>query len=176
MHEVHRPDLVDRARHCQRLRLLAHDALPRLDPEVQFQLPVNAIDALVVPAEPLHIAQVQEAQTEAPVLLVVGQPHKPVGNHRILVRQRWLVAVTGLADGEIGTGLPNARAPGFHRPSGHLSAQRWPYHFFASASLRMSALICDSAYIFFRRRFSSSSSFMREIIEASMPPYLDRQL
>jgi len=38
------------------LRLLAHDALLRFDPQTQFQLPVNAIDALVVPAESLGIS------------------------------------------------------------------------------------------------------------------------
>ena len=40
----------------------------------------------------------------------------------------------------------------------------------------MSALICASMYSFFRRRFSSSSSFIRPISDASMPPNFERHL
>jgi hypothetical protein len=35
---------------------------------------------------------------------------------------------------------------------------------------------CSSMYIFFRRRFSSSSSFIRVIMDASIPPNLARHL
>ena len=34
----------------------------------------------------------------------------------------------------------------------------------------------SSAYIFFRRLFSASSSFNRDIMDASIPPYLARHL
>jgi len=46
MHEVHRPALIDRGRHGQRQRLLAHQAVARLDPKIQFELPINPIDPL----------------------------------------------------------------------------------------------------------------------------------
>ncbi len=36
--------------------------------------------------------------------------------------------------------------------------------------------ICGADHIFLRRRFSSSSSFKRAIMEASIPPYLARHL
>jgi len=39
-----------------------------------------------------------------------------------------------------------------------------------------SALRCASAYIFFSRRFSSSSSFIRATIETSLRPNFDRHL
>src|SRR3546814_17042078 len=55
--EVHRPDLVNRLRHHQRLGLLAHQALLRLDPQVQLQLPVDAVNPLVVPAQALDVAE-----------------------------------------------------------------------------------------------------------------------
>ena len=54
--------------------------------KVQFQLPINAIHALLIPAKATHIAQVQEAQAKAPVLLVVRQMHQPVGDAFIFIR------------------------------------------------------------------------------------------
>ncbi len=71
VHEVHRPDLIDSFWHAQWLRLLTHQALPGLDAQVEFQPPVDVIHPLVVPAEALHIAQVQVAQTKAPVAVVM---------------------------------------------------------------------------------------------------------
>src|SRR3546814_14456463 len=87
-----------------------------------------------------------------------------------------LVAVAGLADLEGLAGMPDAGASAFDRGSGHLPAQRWPHHFFESASLSRSALSWASAYIFFSRRFSSSSSFIRPTMDTSMPPNLLRHL
>ena len=52
-----------------------------------------AVDVLLAQAEPFHIAQVQEAQAEAPTLLVVRQPHRPFRNRLILIRQRGRAAV-----------------------------------------------------------------------------------
>jgi len=46
-------------------RFFPHQAMPRLDAQVQFQFAVDPVDALVVPVERLHVAQVQEAQSEA---------------------------------------------------------------------------------------------------------------
>src|SRR3546814_4053250 len=83
-----------------------------------------------------------------------------------------LVAVAGLADVEGLAGMPDAGASAFDRGSGHLPAQRWPHHFFASASLSRSALSWASAYIFFSRRFSSSSPFIRPTMATFMPPNL----
>jgi len=48
----------------------------------------------------------------------------------------------------------------------HLTALRWLQYFPSMTSCRISALSFSSAYIFFRRRFSSSSSFNRFISEA----------
>ena len=41
-------------------------ALFGFDPQVQLSLTIDAIDALVVPFEALHMAQIQEAQAKAP--------------------------------------------------------------------------------------------------------------
>ena len=75
VHEVHRPDLVDGLGHRQWLGPLAHQPLLRFDPQVQFELPVNPINPLVVPAEAFDIAQVQKAQAKAPV--AIGRVKRP---------------------------------------------------------------------------------------------------
>jgi hypothetical protein len=58
----------------------------------------------------------------------------------------------------------------------HLFAIRRRYHFFARASFKISASSWTSAYIFFKRLFSSSSSLSRPIKLAFMPPNLLRYL
>src|SRR5690606_13916169 len=176
VHEVHRPDLVDRIGHRQRLGLLAHQAFPWLDPQVQLQLPVDAVDPLVIPAKALDVAQVQEAQAEAPVAIRRGQSHQPIGDPGVIVRSLGSVPVTGLTDLEGPASVSDARAPAFDRCSGHLPALRWPHHFFDNASFNRSALSWASAYIFFRRRFSSCNSLSWDTIDASMPPNLLRHL
>jgi len=52
----------------------------------------------VVPFEVLDVAQVQKAQPEAPVALVVRQPHQPISDEAVFLVQLGLVPVAGLAD------------------------------------------------------------------------------
>ena len=73
MHEVHRPDLVQGLWNCQRFWLLANHALLRPNAQIQFELAVDAVHALVIPSKSFDIAQVQEAQAKAPVAIVLGQ-------------------------------------------------------------------------------------------------------
>lgn len=72
--------------------------MARLDAQVQLELAVNPVDALVVPFEALHVAQVQEAQSKAPVALVICQPYQPVRDHAVLGIELGLVAIAGLTD------------------------------------------------------------------------------
>src|SRR3546814_9047835 len=83
---------------------------------------------LVVPAQALDVAEVQEAQAKPPIAIRRGQPHQPVGDPGILLARLGLVAVAGLADLEGLAGMPDAGASAFDRGSGHLPAQRWPHH------------------------------------------------
>jgi len=55
MHEVHRPGVVNLCRHGQRQRFFAYQAMSRLDPQVQFQLAIVPVDALVVPLNPFTL-------------------------------------------------------------------------------------------------------------------------
>jgi len=84
MHEIHRPALVDACRHGQGFWLLPDNPLSRLDPQVQFQFAIDAIHPLVIPSVALHVAQIQKAQPESPVPLVVGQTDEVVGDFNIL--------------------------------------------------------------------------------------------
>ena len=72
--------------------------MTRFDPQVQLEFAVDSVDALVVPFEASHVAQVQEAKAEAPVALVVRQPYQPVGNEVVFRIQLRFVSVAGLAN------------------------------------------------------------------------------
>src|SRR5476651_118387 len=176
VHKVHRPDLIHRRGNSQTQWPFAHEALARLDAQVQFECPVDPIDTLVVPLKALHVAQIQEAQAEAPIALIGRQTDQPVCNDFVLGIELGLVAKTRLADAKGQTSQTDRCAPLVNHPARHLAALRWRYHFFASASATISALRRSSAYIFLSRLFSSSSSFIRAISEASMPPNLARHL
>jgi hypothetical protein len=54
----------------------------------------------VIPAEAFHIAQIQEAQTKAPVPVVVGQTPKPLRYLIVLGITPSDVPIAGLADPE----------------------------------------------------------------------------
>lgn len=84
MLEIHRPYLVECRWFGQRLWPLAYQPFLRLDAQVQFQLPVNPVDTLVVPAVAFNIAQVSKAQAEALVALIRRQTNKPVCNLAVL--------------------------------------------------------------------------------------------
>ena len=84
MHEIHRPALVESLWHGQRLGLLPYDPLSRLDPQIEFEFAINAIHPLAIPSVALHVTQVQKAQPESPVALVVGQTEQVVGDFDIL--------------------------------------------------------------------------------------------
>src|SRR5690554_6417011 len=176
VHEVHRPTVVDRFRHSQWLWLFTNQALLGLNAQVQLQLPVNPINPFVIPAKSFDVPQMQKAQAKAPVPLVMGQPDQPIRDLGILAAELCPIAIAGLADAEHPASQANTDlllTDGFLR---HLTATRRLYHFFSMASLRMSAFSRSSAYIFLSRRFSSSSSFNRAIMDASMPPNLARHL
>jgi hypothetical protein len=63
--------LIDALWHCQRLGLLAHQALARFDPQIELQVLVYAVHPLVVPFEALDVAQIQVTQAKAPAAVVV---------------------------------------------------------------------------------------------------------
>ena len=73
MQKVLRPHFIACFWHGQGLRLLSDQALPGLDAQVQFQLPIDAVHLLVVPAKVLNVSQVQGAKPKPPGAVVVGQ-------------------------------------------------------------------------------------------------------
>jgi hypothetical protein len=103
MHEVHRSALVDRSRHSQWDRLLAYQAVARLDSQIQLELTVNPVNPFMVPFEVFDVAQVQKAQPKASVVLVVRQPYQPISDDAVFRVQLGLVPVAGLADAKRAT-------------------------------------------------------------------------
>ena len=130
----------------------------------------------MVPFKPFSITQEVKAQAKAPTLMRGREALQPVLNFSIFIHQRWFIKITGGTNRKYITSHSNTHAIVHFGPASQLSSPSWLYHFFAIISLAISALSRSSAYIFLRRRFSSSSSFMRCISEASMPPNLARHL
>lgn len=52
----------------------------------------------MIPTVALHIAQVQETESEAPALMGLREVKKPIRYHRVLAIEFRLVAITGLTD------------------------------------------------------------------------------
>lgn len=73
--------------------------------------------------------QIQKAQHESPIALVVGQTDQVVGDFDILCGMFCLIAKAGLVYAEYQLGQPNADAL-FYGPLRHLASARWLYHFF----------------------------------------------
>ncbi len=95
MHEIHRPHLVNRQRHCQGLGLITNKPFARLDAQVELQLLVDPIHTLVVPFEALDVTQIQIAQAKALATVVIGQFDQPIGHLLVLSTELALVSVAG---------------------------------------------------------------------------------
>ena len=124
MHEIHRPHLVQRLRHRQRLGLLTHHALLRPDPQVQFEASIDPIDPLVIPSVALHVSQVQEAQAEPPVAIVLCEADQPIGDLGVLRLQLGLVAIAAFTDPERHAGQRDRQPLLGDRSSGNLTQLR----------------------------------------------------
>jgi hypothetical protein len=126
VHEIHRPHRIHRRRHDQRLRRLPYQPLARLDAQVQLQLPVNPVHALMVPAEALHVAQVQETQPEAPSYDDCQSAAQANGNLLILRIALPLIAVARLAHAKCLAWKPDRYSPTCYCVPAHLATGRWP--------------------------------------------------
>lgn len=61
----------------------------------------------MIPGKALDVPQIQDAQLEAPVALVVGEPDQPVGNQLVLGAELCLVSIAGFADRKDVAGQPD---------------------------------------------------------------------
>lgn len=86
----------------------------------------DPIDSLVIPVKAFHVAQMQKAQPEAPVALVMGQADQPVRDLVILIRKLRQIPVAGLADTKDPAGQANTQPPHSGCLLGHLASSRWP--------------------------------------------------
>ena len=166
--------MIGHLRHRQFIRLGAFQPLARPDPQVQLQLTINPVYALVVPSKALHVAQIQKAKANAPRLTVGRQTHQTSRDLSILIIELAFITIARLADLKPAARHRDADTPSLHRSHGHLPSLRWPHRFFPRASFSKSFYMLISAYIRFRRRFSASIAFNYDTIEASIPPNFER--
>jgi len=123
-----------------------------LEAQIDLQLAVNLVDALVISGLALDVAQVEKAHPKTPAARVVGEPHQAVGDLDVFCRVTRLAAVAGLADAEGNNSTAPAHGLCGQRRFVHPPAMRRPYHFFSMASWMISAFSRSSAYI---REFST---------------------
>lgn len=157
-HEVHAPDLIGGIRLSQRLQD------PQRQPpfvrtfEMEFQGLVKAIDPLVIPGKAL-LAQAIMHLPKPIGRMLLGQLLKLADNGFILF-PRFLAPVIISAARKVTqlAGLPDAQGVVFNEITHHGFAFGRLYHFFVSTSFKASRSRLTSAYIFFKRAFSFSSS------------------
>ena len=176
LHEVHRLRMIGYLRHRQLVWLGSLQAFARPDTQVQFQLTVDPVHALVVPLQALHVAQIQKAQPKAPCLAISRHSNQPIRDLGVLIVELALIVIAGLADLKRAASQCDADTFSLDCLHGHLSSLRWPYGFFPRASFSKSFCMLISAYIRLRRRFSSATAFICDTIDASMPPNFARHL
>ena len=108
--------MIGRIRHGQFIGLGSFQAFLGLDTQVQLQLAINPINALVVPFEALHVAQIQKAQAKSPRPPIGGQTHQPIRDHGVLIAQLAVITVAGLADLERTAGQRDADTASLGNP------------------------------------------------------------
>src|SRR6266508_543176 len=169
-HEIQRPSVIGLSRHCQDLGGSSRQAFFGLSVQMQGQFTVHAADPLVVPAVTL-VSQVIAHLATAPARLAVSQLAQFLGN-------LWIVLFSRLV--AIGTAVQvhGSTRPAFTQAMlfDHILHQLTPFiyleSFFSMMSLSTSCSRLKLAYICFRRRFSSSNSFIRFSSLTLMPAYL----
>ena len=150
LHEVHRPRMVGSLRHRQFIRLGSFQPFARPDTQVQLQLAVDPVHALVVPFIAFDVAQIQKAQPKAPRLAIGRQTHQPIRDLSVLIVELALIAIARLADLKRAARQRDADRLALDCVHGHLASLRWPYRFFPRASFSKSFCMLISAYIRFR--------------------------
>ncbi len=68
-HKIHRPYLAESRRYSQGIRLISLQASPGLDAQVQLKLPINAVNAIMIPSVIPHIAQMLVAKPKPSALI-----------------------------------------------------------------------------------------------------------
>ena len=119
--------------------------LARVDRQVEFSLPINPLDPLVVPGKAFDVVQREKAQAKSPLSIRLRQADQPIGDGMIVLVTDELITITALAHAEGATRMANACLAPLDRRHSHRAATAESDHFFAMASLSQSALSCASA-------------------------------
>src|SRR5687768_7773105 len=102
----------------------------------------------------------------------MGQLQQQFDHFTIAIRL-WLVSIDRTAQRQDAAGQALAHSELLTDAGNQLPFDRRLYSFFVSTSFKIRCSNESSAYIAFKRRFSSSNSRNRRMSEASMPPYFD---
>src|SRR5689334_4099748 len=102
----------------------------------------------------------------------MGQLQQQLDHFSITIRL-WLVSTDRTAQGQYTASQALAHSELLTEAGNQLPFDRRLYSFFVSTSFKIRCSKESSAYMAFKRRFSSSSSRNRRMSEASMPPYFD---
>ena len=145
LHEVHRLRMIGYLRHRQLVWLGSLQAFARPDTQVQFQLTVDPVHALVVPLQALHVAQIQKAQPKAPCLAISRHSNQPIRDLGVLIVELTLIAIAGLADLKRAASQCDADTLGLDCLHGHLSSLRCLTAFF-QGPLSVSHSACSSQH------------------------------
>jgi hypothetical protein len=78
----------------------------------------------MVPEKALHVAQIQEAKTKAPVPLILRQPQQPLGNLGVLRIELGLIAITAFAQTKRLARQTDTQTFLLDRPSGDRASAR----------------------------------------------------
>jgi len=130
----------------------------------------------MVPLKVFDVSKIHKTKHEAPIFLTLCQKLKPACNLFILITELGFIAISCMADRKGITGCHNIQPFPADSILCHPTTLERLHHFFCMASLMTTFSTWTSAYIYFKRAFSASSSFMRVIMETSIPPNFARHL
>src|SRR6185503_8674812 len=142
----------------------------RFSLQMQCHRPVHSADAFVVPRLPL-VSQIIGHLVTAPTRLLLCQLAELLDNG-FIGGFLCLVAIGTTTDLDRATRLSFAQPKFRDRIAGQLTSLCYLESFFSMMSFSTSCSRLRFAYICFRRRFSSSSSFIRFTSLILIPPYL----
>ena len=102
----------------------------------------------------------------------MGQLQQQLDHFTIVIRL-WLVSIDRTAQRQYAAGQALAHSELLTDADNQLPFDRRLYSFFASTSFKIRCSKESSAYMAFKRRFSSFNSRNRQMSDASMPPNFD---
>lgn len=103
--------------------------------QIEFQLPIDSIDPLVIPAKAFDVAQVEKAQAKATIPLRLRQADQLIGDGITVLITDGLVALIALAQAKCSTSVANICLTWLDCRQSHGKATAGSCHFFCHGLL-----------------------------------------